>query len=112
MQLSKGVQYMIQATVYYAGMNLCIKYLNHIPAHQIIFIRSVVTFCITFYLIKKQNLNLWGNNKGWLVLRGVAGFAGLFCYVITVQHMPLASAVTIQYLSPVFYPHHCSLYAG
>ncbi len=93
---------MIQATVYYAGMNLCIKYLNHIPAHQIIFIRSVVTFCITFYLIKKQNLNLWGNNKGWLVLRGVAGFAGLFCYVITVQHMPLASAVTIQYLSPVF----------
>jgi drug/metabolite transporter (DMT)-like permease len=102
MQLSKGVQYMIQATVYYAGMNLCIKYLNHIPAHQIIFIRSVVTFCITFYLIKKQNLNLWGNNKGWLILRGVAGFAGLFCYVITVQHMPLASAVTIQYLSPVF----------
>ncbi|MBP9724124.1 MAG: DMT family transporter [Bacteroidia bacterium] len=100
--MSKGVQYMIQATVYYAGMNLCIKYLNHIPAHQIIFIRSVVTFCITFYLIKKQNLNLWGNNKGWLVLRGVAGFAGLFCYVITVQHMPLASAVTIQYLSPVF----------
>lgn len=100
--MSKGVQYMIQATVYYAGMNLCIKYLNHIPAHQIIFIRSVVTFCITFYLIKKQNLNPWGNNKGWLVLRGVAGFAGLFCYVITVQHMPLASAVTIQYLSPVF----------
>lgn len=93
---------MIQATVYYAGMNLCIKYLNHIPAHQIIFIRSVVTFCITFYLIKKQNLKPWGNNKGWLVLRGVAGFAGLFCYVITVQHMPLASAVTIQYLSPVF----------
>lgn len=93
---------MLQATVYYAGMNLCIKYLQHIPAHQVIFIRSIVTFIITLYFIRKQHLHPWGNNKGWLILRGLAGFAGLLCYVITVQHIPLASAVTIQYLSPVF----------
>jgi len=102
MQWSKGVQYMLQATVYYAGMNLCIKYLEHIPAHQVIFIRSIVTFVITLYFIRQQRVHPWGNNKSWLVLRGLAGFAGLLCYVVTVQHIPLASAVTIQNLSPVF----------
>lgn len=93
---------MLQATVYYAGMNLCIKYLNHIPAHQVVFIRSIITFFITFYFIRKQKLNPWGNDKKWLILRGLAGFSGLLCYIITVQKIPLASAVTIQYLSPVF----------
>ncbi len=93
---------MLQATVYYAGMNLCIKYLNHIPAHQVVFIRSIITFFITFYFIRKQKISPWGNDRKWLVLRGLAGFAGLLCYIITVQKIPLASAVTIQYLSPVF----------
>lgn len=93
---------MLQATVYYAGMNLCIKYLNHIPAHQIVFVRSIITFLITLYFLRKQHISPWGNDRKWLVLRGLAGFAGLLCYIITVQKIPLASAVTIQYLSPVF----------
>lgn len=93
---------MLQATVYYAGMNLCIKYLNHIPAHQIVFVRSIITFFITLYFLRKQHISPWGNDRKWLLLRGLAGFAGLLCYIITVQKIPLASAVTIQYLSPVF----------
>lgn len=93
---------MLQATMYYAGMNLCIKYLKDIPAHQVVFIRSVITLMITYTFIRKQNISPWGNDKKWLILRGLAGFTGLLCYIITVQRIPLASAVTIQYLSPVF----------
>ena len=102
MEVRPGIRYMLQATVYYAGMNLCIKYLNHIPAFQILFIRSIITFFITLYFIRKQKLSPWGNDKKWLILRGLAGFSGLLCYIVTVQKIPLASAVTIQYLSPVF----------
>jgi drug/metabolite transporter (DMT)-like permease len=97
-----GIRYMLQATLYYAGMNLCIKILKDIPAHQVVFIRSVITLLITYAFIRRQNLSPWGNNKKWLILRGLAGFSGLLCYIITVQSIPLASAVTIQYLSPVF----------
>src|SRR5690606_21747805 len=44
----------------------------------------------------------FGNNKNWLLLRGVAGMTALFLFFYTLQNMPLASATTIQYLSPVF----------
>jgi len=37
-----------------------------------------------------------------LLLRGVFGTTALFFFFMTVQQMPLASAQTIQYLSPIF----------
>lgn len=44
----------------------------------------------------------WGNNKKMLVFRGLAGTGALLLYFHTLQSMPLASAVTIQYLHPIF----------
>lgn len=44
----------------------------------------------------------WGNNKVALILRGIFGMASLTAFFITLQRMPLATAVTIQYLSPIF----------
>ena len=37
-----------------------------------------------------------------LLLRGLFGTTALFCFFLTLQQMPLASAQTIQYLSPIF----------
>lgn len=37
-----------------------------------------------------------------LLLRGLFGTTALYCFFITLQQMPLASAQTIQYLSPIF----------
>ena len=61
-----------------------------------------------FYKIKKekrgysQKIYVFGNNKGLLVVRGVVGSIGLITFFYTLQNIPLASAVTIQYLSPIF----------
>lgn len=93
---------MILATFCYAGMNLCIKYLSAIPSHEVIFFRSLVTLVITWVLLRRKRINPWGNKKKLLILRGLAGFIGLTLYIYTVQRMSLASAVTIQYLSPIF----------
>lgn len=100
--MSKGIKLMIWATVFYGIMNLCIKYLNHIPAHEIVFFRSIITLSVTYVLLKKAKVNPLGNNKKLLILRGLAGFMGLILYIYTVQRMNIASAVTIQYLSPIF----------
>jgi drug/metabolite transporter (DMT)-like permease len=37
-----------------------------------------------------------------LLMRGLFGTTALFCFFLTIQNMPLASAQTIQYLSPIF----------
>jgi drug/metabolite transporter (DMT)-like permease len=86
----------------YAVVNFCVKYLDEIPTHEIVFFRSLISLTICAIWIKRLNLHFWGNNHKWLIIRGFAGMTALFLFFLTVKHMPLASATTIQYISPVF----------
>jgi drug/metabolite transporter (DMT)-like permease len=51
---------------------------------------------------KRKKINPWGNNKLFLVLRGIFGVTALTIFFYTLQKLPLGSAITIQYLSPIF----------
>lgn len=100
--LSKGVKHMFIAGIFFSLMNVGIKYIGNIPAIQIVFFRSIVTLIISFIMIKKLNISLWGNNKSILFLRGIFGVIALSTYFYSLQKLPLASAVTLMQLSPIF----------
>ncbi len=93
---------MIAATFFFALMNVGVKYLSNIPAVEIVFFRSIVSLVITFSYLKAKKINPWGNNKKILFIRGFAGAIALVMFFITLQEIPLASAVTIQLLTPIF----------
>jgi drug/metabolite transporter (DMT)-like permease len=97
-----GIKYILLSTIFFALMNVGVKYLKAMPAHEIVFFRAVVTLVVVYFLLRLRGLNPRGNNKKYLILRGVTVTAGLIMYFYTLQRMPLASAVTIQYLSPIF----------
>lgn len=99
---SKGIQYMLLATFFFALMNVCVKMVSHIPAVEIILFRSLVSLVMSFAVLRARNVSVWGTHHKLLVTRGVAGAAALILFFITLQHIPLATAVTIQYLSPIF----------
>ncbi len=97
-----GVRAMFFSTFSFALANVFVKLVQHIPAMEIVFFRCVLaaTFCL---------IGLWrvgeswrGSNPTLLLLRGVFGTTALYLFFVTVQNMPLASAMTIQYLSPIF----------
>ena len=104
MSLSPGVKNMLIATFSFAVMNVCVKFLGEAKFHvaQIILIRSVVSATVCLYGIRKLGLSPWGVNKKFLLARGVFGLIALTLYFITLHNMPLASAVTLVYLSPIF----------
>ena len=102
MAFSAGVRYMLAATFFFAVMNALVKLLPHLPATEIAFLRSIVSLSMAYSLIRAQRVSLPGQRISALVLRGLFGSGSLILYFITLQHMPLASAVTIQYLSPIF----------
>lgn len=83
-------------------MNLGVKFLAHIPPWEIAFFRALISAILCYYLIRRAGLYPWGTNKKILILRGVTGTVALIMYFYTLQHMPLASAITIQLLSPIF----------
>jgi len=93
---------MLQASFFFAVMNVMVKYVSNIPAVEIVFFRSIVSLVLSYGFLKKQNVSVWGHNKPILILRGLAGSIALCSFFITIQNIPLASAITIHYLSPIF----------
>lgn len=100
--MSKGVRYMLQATFFFAVMNVIVKHIPNIPAVEVVFFRSIVSLVLSYGFLKSQRINVWGSNHGILVLRGLSGSIALCLFFITIQSIPLASAITIHYLSPIF----------
>lgn len=88
--------------LFMALMNLLVKLSGDYNIFQIIFFRAVITLIISYLFIRRKKISPFGNDKKHLILRGLFGLGGLTLYFLTVQHMPLATAVSIQYLSPIF----------
>lgn len=93
---------MLLATFLFATMNVFVKLVAEIPAVEVVFFRSLISLILSAGILKYQKVPLFGTHHKYLILRGVAGAVALILYFITLQKMPLASAVTIQFLSPVF----------
>jgi drug/metabolite transporter (DMT)-like permease len=100
--VKKGVFYMLGSTLAFALMQICVKYLPHIPAHELILFRSIISIVLSVAMLQKLGIPLLGNNKKVLLMRGIFGTTALLMFFYTIQNIPLASAVTIQYLSPIF----------
>lgn len=95
---------MLWAVFFFALMNVCVKALPGIPAMEVVFFRCAVSIVLSFIWLRKLGVNVWGQrrNRWRLWGRGISGTIALFMFFLTVQKMPLASAVTVQYLSPIF----------
>ncbi|MCG8306296.1 MAG: DMT family transporter [Cytophagales bacterium] len=100
--MTRGVWFMLLATLFFSLMNVAVKLLPHIPAVEIVFFRSLVSLIISFVILKATNTNIWGKNHKLLILRGASGAMALILYFRLIQEIPLASATTILFLSPVF----------
>lgn len=93
---------MLTSVVLYTSANLCVKELAHLGTFQLVFLRSTVSLVFCVIYLRQAGISLLGNNRKWLVVRGVAGMLGLAGFFHTVKYIPLASATVIQYFSPVF----------
>jgi drug/metabolite transporter (DMT)-like permease len=98
----RGMVFMLISVVCFSLMNLVVKYLPHIPATELVLFRSIVSIALSLWMIRQRNLNPFGNNKFWLIQRGVYGVIALTSFFYTLQKMPIGPALTIQYLSPIF----------
>src|SRR5690606_19297487 len=61
-----------------------------------------LSLLFTYVLLRRSAVSIFGNDKPTLILRGIAGCLGLIGSFYTLQHIPLATAVTLNYLSPFF----------
>jgi len=112
--LNRGIAYIIISGIAFLIVNLIVKVLSigipgsedlqfqKYPIHELVLARSIISFALSFYALKRKGLPILGNNRKWLFVRGISGTFALTLFFYTIQNLPLAIASTVQYLAPVF----------
>lgn len=93
---------MFLSTLAFSLANVLVKQVSHIPAMEVVFFRCVVASFFCFAGLYRARADWKGSHRGLLIARGVFGTTALYFFFVTIQNIPLASAMTIQYLSPIF----------
>lgn len=101
--LSPGVRYMIASAFAFSLMNLLVKLTGQrLPSAEVVLCRSVVSLAISYVMVRRAGVYLWGRNRKGLVFRGLIGFAGLLCFFYAIPRLPLAEATMLQFTHPVW----------
>jgi len=100
--MSKGVRSIIIATLLFAGMNVFVKHLAHIPPVELVMFRSFFTFFACVAIVKHKGISLLGSKRFVLVLRGVFGTLSLILFFTSLHLLPLATATLVHYITPFF----------
>ncbi|MBD78981.1 MAG: EamA family transporter [Crocinitomicaceae bacterium] len=86
----------------FAFMQLCVKFLKHLPTTELVLFRSLVSVVLSGAMIWREGIPPFGNNKLVLFFRGFFGTIALTLYFYTLQNLPISTAAILQYLSPIF----------
>jgi len=93
---------MVAAAFFFSLMSLFVKLAGRgLPAAELVFARSAFSLVTTWILLRRAGVRAWGRRKPLLVLRGLAGFAGLLCFFYAITRIPLADVTVIHYTNPV-----------
>lgn len=93
---------MFLSTLAFALANVFVKQVAHLPTMEILFFRCLLGVIFCYVGLRRANAGLKGSNRKLLFFRGLFGTIALYFFFLTLQKIPLASAMTIQYLSPIF----------
>lgn len=101
--LPLGLRYMALGAFWFSLMSLLVKMAGQrLPSQEIVLVRAVITLALSYLLVRRAGVNIWGKNKRLLVLRGLLGFTALSFFYYSLVHLPLAEASIIQYTNPIF----------
>ncbi len=95
--------WMIAASFLFACMGVCVKLAGqYFSAAEIVFYRSAVALVLMFALVRLRGIPIATPNWRFQLWRGASGFVSLLLYFYAISMLPLATAVTLSYTSPLF----------
>ena len=100
--MKKAIYFMLISAVAFTAMNILVKYLDHFSGPQLILFRAAGSLFFTFSYLLYHKINLGGNQKSLLLLRGIAGVTSMGLFFMAIRYLPVGSAVSLRYISPIF----------
>jgi drug/metabolite transporter (DMT)-like permease len=95
---------MIGAGLAFAAMGVCIKLAaeRHVPLGQIVFYRCFVSLVLIFLYLRVRGLPIRTKNWKAHLSRSTSGAIAMVTMFAAITLLPLATAITLQYTSPLF----------
>ena len=94
---------MILASLFFATMSVCIKYASaHFDTFELVFYRGLIGMVFMAGLCRMRGVSLVTPVPMMHVWRSVIGVASLSAWFYAIAHLPLATAMTLNYMSGVW----------
>ncbi len=95
--------WMLVAGFFFAAMALFVKLGGaHFEAIELGFYRSLGTLVFMGAFVAAKRERVWNPHMGTHLLRSLAGTFGIITYFYGIANLPLATATTLNYTSPLF----------
>ncbi len=95
--------WMIAASLLFACMGVCVKLgAARFSAAELVFYRGFISLLLIYGYMRYAGLPAATPYWRMHVTRSIAGFASLVMYFLAISMIPLATAVTLNYTSPLF----------
>jgi len=96
--------WMIGASLAFAAMGVCIKLAadHDAPLGQIVFYRCFVSLVLIYIYLRARGLRIRTRNWRAHLSRSTSGVVAMVTMFAAITLLPLASAITLQYTSPLF----------
>ena len=102
-QVQNGVIWMIIATFFFAFMGMFVKlgspYFSEI---ELVFYRSFISLIFIIIILINKRISLKTNYKKLHFYRSFVGFLSLLAFFYAISHLPLSTAISLNYTSPLF----------
>lgn len=102
-EVSRGINYMIIASLLFAFMGASAKELSDsMSSVEVVFFRNSFGVILILISIYRRPLNQIGGKPFLLIFRGLAGFIALLMFFYNIAAIPLAEAMTFSKTSTIF----------
>jgi len=94
---------MLVAGLFFGCMSVFVKLgTQYFPNMELVFFRSFLGLLMVYALIRRQSGSLATAHLGGHLWRGISGTVSLMLFFYCITVLPLATAVTLNYTSPLF----------
>ena len=83
-------------------MNSFVKYLSDYPTFEIVFFRSIGSLLLGTSYILIKGIPILGNKRKLMILRSLAGLTAMSLFFMSLQYLPVGTAVSLRYLAPIY----------
>ncbi len=104
MNKTRGIILIILSAFGFALMGVFVRYAGDIPSIQKSFFRNLIAFVVSMVFVAKTpgKVNVTKNAWSILILRSLAGTAGIIANFYALDHLMIADASMLNKLSPFF----------